>query len=248
MMMAINKENFNGRTQVTCYSCHQGKHEPNSIPVIAEEEPKPEKPEAGATKPDEGPTADQMIARYVQALGGADALQKITSRTEKGTISVANGSQHPIELFAKAPNEKISFTHSPKGYSITAFDGTTAWIGGSGGPPSTLDPTNQEAVKLDAEFNLALRMKQIFSQLRMSRPEKIKDRETNVIFALQQGQPPVRLYFDKESGLLVRLVRYADTPLGRLPTQIDYGDYREFDGIKVPCRSTVASWSDSPPR
>lgn len=244
MEMAINKENFEGRTRVTCYSCHQGRHEPIAIPVIAEEEPKPEKPEAGPPKPGDLPTADELISKYIQALGGAEAMGKITSRTEKGTLSIANGPQFPIDLFAKAPNMRVSFMHTPRGDSITAFDGTTAWLGNPGSEASKLDAANTEAVKLDAEFNFALRIKQIFDQLRVSRPEKVKDREANVIFALQQGQPPVRLYFDKESGLLVRLVRYADTPLGRLPTQIDYGDYRDSGGVKIPYRWTIAR----PPR
>jgi len=244
MQMAINKENFEGRTQVTCNTCHQGRHEPVAIPVIAEEEPKPEKPEAAPPKPGELPTADELINKYVQALGGAEALQKITSRVEKGTISIANGPQLAIDVFAEAPNRRVSFTHTPKGDNITLFDGTTAWLRGPGGSPNKLDPANSEAVKLDAEFNFALHIKQIFNQVRVARPEKVKDRETNVILALQQGQPPVRLYFDKESGLLVRLVRYANTPLGRLPTQIDYGDYRDSGGVKIPYRWTVAR----PPR
>ncbi|HEY6250594.1 MAG TPA: c-type cytochrome [Candidatus Angelobacter sp.] len=245
MMMAINKENFEGRTKVTCNTCHQGRHEPIAIPVVAEEEPKPEKADTGAAKAEQGPTADEVISKYIQALGGAEALEKITSRVMKGTISVANGPQFPIDLFAKAPNRRMSFMHSPKGDSITSFDGTTAWLGSTTGAPTKLDSANSEAVKLDAEFNFALRIKQIFTQLRVGQSEKIKDREANMVFALQPGQPPVRLYFDKESGLLVRLVRYAETPLGRLPTQIDYGDYRDAGGgVKIAYCWTIAR----PPR
>lgn len=244
MEMAINKENFEGRTRVTCNSCHQGRQEPNAIPVIAGEEPQPEKPEAGSLKPGGLPTADELIDKYIQALGGAEAMGKVTSRTEKGTLSIANGPQFPIDLFAKAPNMRVSFMHTPRGDSITAFDGKTAWLDNPGSEAGKLDAANTEAVKLDAEFNFAVRIRQIFNQLRVSRPEKVKDREANVLFALQQGQPPVRLYFDKESGLLVRLVRYADTPLGRLPTQIDYGDYRDSGGVKIPYRWTIAR----PPR
>ncbi|HEY6349728.1 MAG TPA: c-type cytochrome [Candidatus Angelobacter sp.] len=243
MQMAINKENFEGRNQVTCNSCHQGRHEPIAIPVIADEEPKPEKPETGA-KPEEAPTADQLINKYVQALGGAEVLEKITSRVEKGTISIANGPQFPIDLFAKAPNRRMSYMHTPRGDSITAFDGTTAWLSSPGAPLNKLDPANSEAVKLDAEFNFALHIKQIFTQLHVGQPEKIRYREANVILALQRGQPPVRLYFDKETGLLVRLVRYVETALGRLPTQIDYADYRDFGGVKIPYRWTIAR----PPR
>ena len=50
----------------------------------------------------------------------------------------------------------------------------------------------------------------------------------------------MKLYFDEQSGLLVRLVRYAESPLGRAPTQIDYGDYRDVDGVETPFRWTVA--------
>jgi hypothetical protein len=60
------------------------------------------------------------------------------------------------------------------------------------------------------------------------------------VIGLNAGKPPMRLFFDKESGLLVRSVRYADTPLGRNPTQVDYADYRAQDGVKVPFQWTVA--------
>src|SRR5258708_38552852 len=55
-----------------------------------------------------------------------------------------------------------------------------------------------------------------------------------------EGNPPLHLYLDKESGLLLRLIRYAETPLGRNPTQIDYADYRDADGVKMPFRWTLA--------
>ncbi len=61
-----------------------------------------------------------------------------------------------------------------------------------------------------------------------------------MVFGEREGKSPLILYFDDHSGLLVRLVRYADSPLGRLPTQIDYADYREADGVKIPFRWTLA--------
>ena len=57
------------------------------------------------------------------------------------------------------------------------------------------------------------------------------------------GRPPVKLYFAADSGLLVRLVRYTDTPVGRIPTQIDYTDYRDVSGIKMPFKWTT-TWTD----
>src|SRR5471030_3269296 len=96
------------------------------------------------------------------------------------------------------------------------------------------------AAALDAEFYLALRLKEIFTQLRRGRPEEIAGVPCETLIGTGPGRPPVRLYFDSNSGLLLRMVRYAETPLGRNPTQIDYADYRAVDGVKIPFRWTLA--------
>jgi hypothetical protein len=153
-----------------------------------------------------------------------------------GTIQTG-GSETPIELFTKAPNKRISISN---GQSFTAFDGTAGWMGSTGRPAREMSATESEAAGLDAEFALALRLKEIFPQLRRGRPETIGGVECEVLNATRPGRPPVRLYFDKNSGLLLRLVRYAETPVGRNATQIDYADYREIDGVKSPFRWTLS--------
>ncbi len=70
--------------------------------------------------------------------------------------------------------------------------------------------------------------------------EPIGDHEAYVVVGQREGKPPRPLYFDQQSGLLVRLVRYGDTALGLLPTQIDYADYRDTNGVKIPYRWTLA--------
>ncbi len=113
-------------------------------------------------------------------------------------------------------------------------------MGSAGRPAREMSATESDAAGLDAEFSLALRLKEIFPQLRRGRPETIAGVECETLTGTRPGRPPVRLYFDKQSGLLVRMVRYADTPVGRIPTQIDYADYREIDGVKIPFRWTLA--------
>jgi hypothetical protein len=181
-------------------------------------------------------TADQILEKYVAALGGADAIKKVTSRVMKGAIQTG-GSESPIELFTKAPNKRVSISN---GQSYTAFDGTAGWMGMTGRPAREMSATEADAAGLDAEFSLALRLKEIFPQLRRGRPETIGGVECEILNASRPGRLPVRLYFDKNSGLLVRMVRYADTPVGRVPTQIDYADYREMDGVKSPFRWTLS--------
>ena len=243
MMFAINKDNFEGHREVTCYSCHHGVADPVGTPLVADEEPKPEGREAmsaEAAKTAGLPPADQLVDNYLKALGGAEALEKISSRVEKGTLAGFGGRQFPIEVFAKAPDKRLSVMHMPNGDSTTAFDGHRGWLGFAQGPPHEMSPTESKSAAMDAEFHFALRIKQIFSRLRVERSEKVGAQEAYLVLGLNGEQPPVRLYFDQHSALLIRLVRYVETPLGRNPTQIDYADYREVDGIKVPFRWTLA--------
>lgn len=260
MMFAINKDNFNGQRQVTCNTCHMGKAEPTAIPIISEEEPKPELAEvrgqggpnpgglgpsgAGAGGPGPGgtpagPSADQLLDKYVAALGGADAIKKISSRIEKGTISF-RGRPMPVEVFAKAPDKRISIAHLPNGEMITAYDGHVGWLGNPAGPPREMSSVEADVARLEADFYLHTRAQQDFARLRPGRPEKVGDRDAYVVLGLAQGRPPAKMYFDEQSGLLVRWVAYEETPLGRLPVQTDFADYRDADGVKLPFKWTVA--------
>jgi len=154
---------------------------------------------------------------------------------------MGSGSQVPIEIFAKAPDKRISVMRQPNGReSLTAYDGKTGWLGGTGQPAREMTAAETAAARFDADFHFAAHVKQSLVQLRVVRPDKIGDREMNVVIGRLAGQPPMRLYFDKETGLLMRQVRFVETALGRLPTQIDYADYRDADGVKLPFRWTIA--------
>jgi hypothetical protein len=99
MMFAINKDNFNGHREVTCYSCHRGSTDPVAIPVVMSDEPKeamggPNKPEDEAKEKEKEaswPKPEQLLDKYVQASGGAAAIDKVTSRVMKGKIEYGPG-------------------------------------------------------------------------------------------------------------------------------------------------------------
>jgi len=240
MMFAINKDSFEGKREVTCYSCHRGAADPIATPLVATEDPKPE-PEPSKTPGDAKPVlppADQLLDKYLSAIGGAAALQKVTSRVEKGKID-ANGHQLPIEVFAKAPDKRISSMHLPNGDSITAFDGKQGWLSNAG-HPHMMSAAENDAARIDSDFYFASHVKTLFQKFTVVPGEKIDGHDTYLVFGRNEGQPPLHLYFDQQSGLLLRLVRYAETALGRMPTQIDYSDYRDADGVKIPFRWTLA--------
>ncbi|MBZ5530061.1 MAG: c-type cytochrome [Acidobacteriia bacterium] len=240
MQMAINRDNFKGQHEVTCYSCHRGAEKPVGVPVIAEQEPKRSPLDSLIATPREG-AADKILDQYIEAVGGAEALQKITSRVQKGTVSFG-GQQFPVEVLSKAPNKRISTVQTPNGHNITAFDGHAGWLGNPGGrPPRDMTAQENDAVSFDATFYLPLEIKKMFTQFRLlSTPEKVGGHNVYQVVGFKEGKPPLRFFFDKESGLLLRTVRYAETPLGRNPTQVDYADYRTEGGLKIPFQWTIA--------
>jgi photosynthetic reaction center cytochrome c subunit len=241
MMMAINKDNFEGHRVVTCYSCHRGSTELVSTPIITDEEPV-SKAEEGK-KPGEAksalPAAEQLLDKYLAAIGGAEALQKITSRVQKGTLTAFGGQHFPTDVYSKAPDKRFSVMHLKGGDSVTAFDGKQGWLSVPG-RVHMMSAAENDAARIDADLYFPARLKTLYEKFRVDAGEKIDGHETYMVEGHSEGKPPLRLYVDKESGLLVRLVRYAETPLGRNPTQIDYADYRDANGVKIPFQWTLA--------
>ncbi len=239
MTAALNKNHFDGEREVTCYTCHHGSAHPASVPAVAEADLRPAHEQPDHDRDDVGgPTANEVAQKYIQALGGKAAIEKVKTRVETGTMSVG-GQKVPIEIYTKAPAMRISISKMPNGESITAFDGTSGWLGMPRGTRD-MNANDTEAAKLDAEWPFISDIHQIFPHLRAEFPDKIGEQEVYVILGLREGKPPVRLYFDQKTGLLVRMVRYGDTALGLMPTQIDYADYRDSGGVKIPYRWTLA--------
>lgn len=248
MMFAINADNFDRHRAVTCYSCHHGSAQPVAIPAVMIEEPKepmgePHRADTdkkpAEAKENTGPTADQLLDKYILAIGGASAVDKVSSRVMKGSIDFG-GKSLPIDIYAKDPEKRISLTHMPNGDSVTAFNGKEGWLGTPGRPLREMHGSDLDGAAIDADLHLATDLKHMFSKLQVEGTEKIDDHQTLVVVGQREDKTPIRVYFDEQSGLLVRLVRFGETALGWLPTQIDYADYRKLNGVKVPYRWTLA--------
>jgi hypothetical protein len=251
MMLAIDsdKNSFDGNREVTCYSCHRGSPTPAAIPVIASEaQPKQDLIRAATPEAENlsvnSPSADEIIGNYIQALGGATAIEKITSRKESGATTLG-GKTVAVEILDQYPEKQAVVRHMAGGDSVTAFNGREGWSAMPGHPARDMHREELDAAQMDADLHFPLHFKSLFDELRVDYPEKIGTREAYVLFANRNGLPPVKLYFDEQSGLLVRVVRYADSPLGLDPTQIDYADYRDAGGVETPFRWTVAEAHES---
>lgn len=238
MMMTINAENFDSHREVTCYTCHQGTPKPLSIPAIAGHARSLDA--SGETHVGAGnPPAESLLDRYLTAIGGAEALNKIFSRVAKGTVTVFGDQKLAVEIYAKAPNKRVSVVHTKDGESVTAYNGKVGWMS-MPGRVHMMNSQESFGARMDADFAFAVNVKSLYAEWKTNDGEAIDGRETWLVTGQNQGQPPLKMYFDQQSNLLVRLVRYVDSPLGYNPTQIDYGDYRTADGVKIPYRWTVA--------
>jgi photosynthetic reaction center cytochrome c subunit len=249
MMNAINKDNFEGKREVTCFSCHRGAAHPVGVPIISEEEPKTGPSGPGLGGPGEKsvvdaqappPDPNQILDKYLSAIGGASAVQKITSRVQKGTLIGMGPQPTAIEVYSKGPDKRLSIMHMPNGDSTTSFDGHAGWLGFPGRPAHIMNADEIAAAHMDADLYFPVHVKSAYAKFMAGPGDKIDGHDTIQVVGRTAEQPPLRLFFDQQSGLLLRLVRYQETPLGRLPTQIDYSDYRDADGVKVPYKWTLA--------
>jgi photosynthetic reaction center cytochrome c subunit len=242
MMMSINMANFNGRMEVTCFTCHRGSNNP--VSTLTFEEAMAAAPQGGGEARGaaaQRPSVDQILASYVQALGGEQAIRKVTSRSITATREVpARGDEPPaqaqVEQYQKAPNMMVMITHAPKGATTASgFDGTTAWTENAKGVVKDLTGIEEARAARAADFYRALDLKQQYGRLVARRPAMIGDHEAYVVVGVPQGDQPERLFFDTKTGLLLRKITVVPTPVGNLPTQFDYDDYRDTgSGVKVP--------------
>ena len=241
MMLTINSENFEGHREVTCYSCHRGAANPISIPVISAEEKMPEMaPDKPADK-SSLPKPEALLDRYLAAVGGADALNKITSRVQKGSITAFGNQKMPIDIYSKAPYMRVSTVHRKDADSVTAYDGKAGWMS----VPGRVRPMNaqeSEGARMDADLALPAHLGAMFTKFDVKEGETVDGHATWLVIGRREGKPPVRLFVDQQSGLLLRLIRYTDSPLGLNPLQIDFADYRDSGGVKIPFR-----WTQSRP-
>lgn len=245
MVDAINRANFDGAPAVTCNTCHRGNPRPEAIPSLARQY---------AVPPDLDPdmielnqyvpvrmTVEQILDRYIQAIGGAAAAARLTSYTATGTSEGFDSDfiQVPMEVYAQAPDRRATVIHmGAAGDNVTTYDGQEAWAAG----PQDLTPVtlfslvgdSLEGARLDAQLAFPGQIKEILTDWQTGFPPlEIDGRPVDVVQGMTSEGVRVKLYFDNETGFLVRSVRYSTTAVGTVPIAVVYSNYGEVPGVGV---------------
>jgi outer membrane lipoprotein-sorting protein len=241
MVREINK-NFDGRTVVTCYTCHRGNVEPVGVTMFPSvERTELNEEEKAKIPPPNYPTVDEVLKKYAQAIGGEQAARKITSRVITATQDIPTGAggrmpvQAQVEIYQKAPNLVLTVYRTDKFTIADGFDGTNSWAQSARGIVSNDFGIDLARAKRNADFYLGLDFKSEYTRLTVTGTEKVNNRDAYVLTGIVRGAGPDRLYFDTGTGLLLRRLTLQPTPFGSTPTEVDYDDYRDDgSGVKLP--------------
>jgi photosynthetic reaction center cytochrome c subunit len=246
MTRAINKENFSSNPAITCYTCHHG--QPSTVPL-----PPIDLATAHWTTDNEAPTAkpaaivstDAIIERYIRAIGGEAAIEKIKTRVLRGTETTTNRMTQPltgqIEIYQANGNKQL-IVRGANGTTLQGFDGTRGWTKDARGVRET-DAKELGGIRTEADFYRYLKIKENYPQMRVLAREKIGAREVYAVGATSRDDSREKLYFDTETGLLVRRYVSFKTAFGSIPEVTDFKDYRDVNGVKFPF---IINWSRPP--
>ena len=265
MLMDLRKQPFHGADEISCFTCHRGQTHPVNVPALPlptplprpsaspaaatgaaptqpsgppSQQPTPGAPAAPSATP-ALPSADEVFAKYIAAIGGQANLDKIKSRALKGTIAQPNGIV-TVNVLQTPPNKFHIEASTPAGVFERAFNGTLGW---EKGPQGVRQLSLTEVAQLQNAIGLFrhIKLKEQFTSTRVRAGARIGDRPTVMVIGTMADNRQERLFFDAESGLLLRRIGYMATLLGMIPDQIDFEDYRDVDGVKFPFTVRVST-------
>jgi len=228
MTMDINKANFNGRPEVSCNTCHNGHERPNAVASLYPPPPI-ERPAQPAVKP----TIDQILEKYSASVGSKDAMGKVTSRYIKATRIEKDGkTTEPEEVWTKGSKSLMSTKYGDTEV-VEAFNGTNAWKRANA-DNIELQPFQVQQIKRDAMIFGNSDLKTVYTRLDFRFVDRIDGRDVYLVQATTADNQRDRLYFDVATGSLVRRVAAMQTIVGQFQYQVDYADFKDFAGVKLP--------------
>ena len=233
MMKKINDDNFEGRQEVNCATCHNGSTKPVSYPPFSTE-----KYDIRVNK-DSLPEVSTVIDKYLNAIGGKSAFDKIKTRKIEGESLMPDGSKQPVEIIQSAPDKYYISKTTENGPTLIGCNGSKGWIKLKF-YQGELDEDDMMDLRKEGEFCRETNIPN-YSNLKVTGMQKIPsilpggdERKAYEVRGTDNFGNFVKLYFDSESGLLLRTIYFKKNPFGSVAMETNYSDYRDIDGVKLP--------------
>jgi photosynthetic reaction center cytochrome c subunit len=240
MVLELNRTRFNGEAVVTCYTCHRGSTRPERMAPLP---PRDYFNEALQPQTKKAlPTAQEIIARYLSAVGAN--RHEVLSKTivMKGVVERVERAKAsgPIEIIFKQPNKARMKETTESGVITRGTNGTTAWMQTSSGV-TQVTGENLRAFKATPTTSIAsdglfspIKIPDSLAHATVTGVSRVNDRETYLVIIEDDSKQSTQFFFDTENGLLLRRVSVTNTMLGPLNVQWDFSDYRAVNGLKLP--------------
>jgi hypothetical protein len=228
MVIDLNTRHFGGQPVVTCFTCHNGKPRPALLPPL----PQPVPPEPAAVEAKSFPPAAAVIQKYVAAVGRE--LPPGTPRLFRGTRMTPSGTTIGMTLAQDGEKLRADLTLPDGSTATQALDANGGWARDKNGV-RVLQPDDVIAARMGARPFAPFHTSSIGDDAKVVDSETLGGRSAWVM-----ATPAARYSFDAASGLLLRRVVYFDSPMGRIPEQTDFDDYRDVGGAKLPFLTRIA--------
>jgi len=233
MVRALNQNQFGGKPEISCNTCHRGQAQPTApLAFAAIRESRTAAKPADTSAAPNLPTVEQLFERYLHATGGQAAHEKLKTRRLTGVQLSSEGATRPFQLIQQMPDRFIQILTVDTDWYDT-FDGTQGWSRDNHG---TRDLTGKRLAQLRRENALyqPAALKAQYLNLKVIGVDKIGGRTVYVVEGSVPGLGTEQLHLDAETGLLLRITSSTKTLFGPLPEEIRLEDYREVDGVKLP--------------
>lgn len=234
MVMDLNARHFGGKPVVTCFTCHNGHPRPATIPPLPQAVP----PDTAAVEAKTYPPASSIVQKYIAAVGRE--LTPVTPRVLKGAQLTSNGSKIKVTLELDGEKQRGDL-QLPDGSTMTqVVDANSGWKRDKNGVYD-FQPDDMVSARMSRRAFAPFYSSGIGDDAKVVDSEKLGERNTWIVETAN-----ARYWFDTESGLVLRRVAFFNSPVGRIPEQTDFDDYRNAGGQKLPFLvrvSLVDPWS-----
>jgi hypothetical protein len=235
MVIDLNHASFHDHPTVSCYTCHRGAIRPVALVPLPTPAPPFPTPVQVRVEP---PKAPDILAKYATAIGGEAALARakaVHSYTLTSTVTGLAGKALPLTVERRLPDSVRIEVTADDGKLVQGFDGTRGWLHGAK-ESRDLAPWEIERLReiADALDSFVHPVTTTEGYRARRNKEKVNEHETIVLDRNIDAHRHESLYFDAESGLLLRKLVLTDRSIGRIPQQTDFDDYRDAGGIKLP--------------